>query len=135
MHDVCTEYEIKHIASAMRSNGLRAAGYRYIMLDDCWAATLRTASGQVCEDVLKTIDFVLKTMNIVLKTMEFSSLLTDRDSRAATVHWPCSRRGCMKTETSCWGCTLQPGTRPAPLVAAASRASQTRAGCLAVATA
>jgi alpha-galactosidase len=49
-HDVCTESEIKQIAGAMRSNGLRVAGYRYIMLDDCWAATLRTDGGELAAD-------------------------------------------------------------------------------------
>ena len=31
-HDVCTEAEIKSIATEMQSNGMRAAGYEYIML-------------------------------------------------------------------------------------------------------
>lgn len=32
-HDVCTESEIKAVASAMQANGMQRAGYRYIMLD------------------------------------------------------------------------------------------------------
>ena len=49
-HDVCTESEIKSIATEMQRNGMRAAGYEYIMLDDCWAATRRTPSGQLAAD-------------------------------------------------------------------------------------
>lgn len=50
VHDVCTESEIKSIATEMQSNGMLAAGYEYIMLDDCWAATQRTPSGQLAAD-------------------------------------------------------------------------------------
>ena len=46
-HDVCTESEVKAIATEMQSNGMRAAGYQYIMLDDCWAAVQRTPGGEL----------------------------------------------------------------------------------------
>ena len=45
LHDVCNELEIKQIATAMLSNGMRAAGYSYINLDDCWVGLERTAQG------------------------------------------------------------------------------------------
>lgn len=36
-HDVCDEDEVKSVALAMEANGMLAAGYKYIILDDCWA--------------------------------------------------------------------------------------------------
>ena len=33
--DKCHEDEIKEIATAMQSNGMQAAGYEYLNLDDC----------------------------------------------------------------------------------------------------
>jgi len=43
--DRCYEWEVKAVANAMLANGMHAAGYRYINLDDCWASHLRTADG------------------------------------------------------------------------------------------
>ena len=39
--DKCYEWEIKEMALAMLANGMRAAGYRYLNLDDCWAGETR----------------------------------------------------------------------------------------------
>ena len=49
-HDVCTEDEVKSVASAMLSSGLVAAGYNRIDLDDCWLADARDASGHIAAD-------------------------------------------------------------------------------------
>ena len=43
-HDACTESEIKAVARAMASNGLRDAGWTHINLDDCWTGPERNAS-------------------------------------------------------------------------------------------
>ena len=53
-HDVCTESEIKAVASAMQANGMQRAGYRYIMLDVRSLQTPRlplTCRGRVYPDV------------------------------------------------------------------------------------
>eukprot|EP00049_Salpingoeca_infusionum_P006579 m.108745 g.108745 ORF g.108745 m.108745 type:complete len:425 (+) comp13354_c0_seq2:163-1437(+) len=48
--DRCNEWEIKEIAEAMLTNGMYDAGYRYINLDDCWAAMDRDANGDIQPD-------------------------------------------------------------------------------------
>ena len=49
-HDVCNEAEVKSAATAMASNGMRDLGWQYVVLDDCWAATERNASGGLTWD-------------------------------------------------------------------------------------
>lgn len=51
--DVCSEQEVKSVADAIVANGLDKLGYRWILLDDCWAATNRTASGQIQADATR----------------------------------------------------------------------------------
>lgn len=48
--DLCFEEEIHEIADAMVSSGLVAAGYKLLELDDCWAATNRSADGNLQPD-------------------------------------------------------------------------------------
>lgn len=36
-NDFCNETEIRSIALAMSTNGMKELGYNYINLDDCWA--------------------------------------------------------------------------------------------------
>ena len=43
-HDFCNEAEVKAAASALVDSGLRDAGWRYVNLDDCWAASTRNAT-------------------------------------------------------------------------------------------
>ena len=50
LHDVCNEYEVKSIAAAMNSTGMRSAGYTLILLDDCWGAVERAPDGQLAAD-------------------------------------------------------------------------------------
>ena len=40
-HDVCTEAMVKDVAQSMIDQGLHAAGYTRVNLDDCWEATTR----------------------------------------------------------------------------------------------
>jgi len=47
--DFCNEDEIKQIAEAMATNGMKDAGYEYINLDDCWAGP-RDADGNLTGD-------------------------------------------------------------------------------------
>ncbi len=44
-HCTVTEADIEGAAVAMVARGLRAAGYRYVNLDDCWSAPARDARG------------------------------------------------------------------------------------------
>ena len=37
-----SEAKIRAAADAMVSSGMRAAGYEYVVVDDCWQATTRT---------------------------------------------------------------------------------------------
>ena len=50
LHDVCNEAEVKQVATAMLDNGMRAAGWSYINLDDCWVDLERTAAGELTWD-------------------------------------------------------------------------------------
>jgi alpha-galactosidase len=52
-HDVCTEQEVKAVATAMQQNGMHAAGYNYVNLDDCWASKNRTAKGNLMWDLVR----------------------------------------------------------------------------------
>ena len=44
---------IRQTARAMVSSGMKAAGYRYVNLDDCWMARTRDASGSLVPDAAK----------------------------------------------------------------------------------
>ncbi len=50
LHDFCDEEMILSTARAMADNGLLAAGYSTIAIDDCWAATQRDAAGNLQAD-------------------------------------------------------------------------------------
>ena len=41
---------VRETAEAMIANGMRDAGYRYIVLDDTWAAKQRDANGDLVAD-------------------------------------------------------------------------------------
>jgi alpha-galactosidase len=47
---------VKQIANTMATNGMKAAGYEYVNLDDCWMATSRTSSGALIADPTKFPD-------------------------------------------------------------------------------
>lgn len=47
--DVCTESEVRSVADAIVSSGLRELGFRTVSLDDCWADR-RAADGTIVED-------------------------------------------------------------------------------------
>jgi len=50
------EAVIKQQAAAMASSGLKAAGYTYVNLDDCWMAANRDANGNLVPDPTKFPD-------------------------------------------------------------------------------
>jgi alpha-galactosidase len=47
------EQLVEQTADAMVSSGMRDAGYRYVNLDDCWAASTRNANGHLQADPTK----------------------------------------------------------------------------------
>ena len=47
---------IKQTADAMVTNGMLAAGYNQVNIDDCWAQTVRDASGNIVPDFTKFPD-------------------------------------------------------------------------------
>lgn len=49
-HDVCNVWMIKSVAQGMIDNGMQAAGYDHINLDDCWEAGERAADGSLQAD-------------------------------------------------------------------------------------
>jgi alpha-galactosidase len=51
-----SENEVLAQAHALINTGLAAAGYRTVMVDDCWMATQRTPSGQLTWDAAKFPD-------------------------------------------------------------------------------
>jgi alpha-galactosidase len=44
------EAKIRGVADAMVSSGMKAAGYQYVVVDDCWMATTRDSSGNLNGD-------------------------------------------------------------------------------------
>ena len=50
IRDFCDTVSVKAAADAYIETGLYAAGYRHLHLDDCWAATSRTAAGDIQPD-------------------------------------------------------------------------------------
>ena len=41
---------LQQIAQTMATNGMKDAGYQYVIVDDCWALTSRDANGNVVPD-------------------------------------------------------------------------------------
>lgn len=48
-----TEQIIRRQADALVSTGLRDAGYRYVVVDDCWAAPKRSSDGRLVADPVR----------------------------------------------------------------------------------
>lgn len=57
-HYGCSPSEaiIKQIASTMATNGMKAAGYEYVNIDDCWMSKSRDANGNLVADPAKFPD-------------------------------------------------------------------------------
>ncbi|MGA2015871.1 MAG: glycoside hydrolase family 27 protein [Opitutaceae bacterium] len=49
----CSESLVRETADAMAANGMRDAGYVYIVIDDCWAKKERDADGNLVADPVK----------------------------------------------------------------------------------
>ena len=48
-----SEELIRTTADAMQKEGFVAAGYNYIQIDDCWAASARDAAGAIVPDPVR----------------------------------------------------------------------------------
>src|ERR1700750_2211952 len=56
-----SEQLIKDTANAMHTNGMQAAGYRYVNIDDCWLEKTRSADGHLVPDPVKFPDGIKGT--------------------------------------------------------------------------
>jgi alpha-galactosidase len=56
-----SEALIKSTADAMHSNGMQAAGYQYVNIDDCWLTKSRDAGGNLVPDPVKFPDGISGT--------------------------------------------------------------------------
>ncbi|MGC0313850.1 glycoside hydrolase family 27 protein [Kitasatospora acidiphila] len=56
-----SEALIKSTADAMHSNGMQAAGYDYVNIDDCWMTSTRDANGNLVPDPAKFPDGIAGT--------------------------------------------------------------------------
>ena len=56
-----SESLIKSTALAMHNNGMQAAGYQYVNIDDCWMTHSRDCSGQLVPDPAKFPDGISGT--------------------------------------------------------------------------
>ena len=72
-HDVCTEAMVKDVAQSMLDQGMHAAGYRRVNLDDCWEATTRDpATGATRADPERFPSGTLKPLADWLHARNFS---------------------------------------------------------------
>ncbi|WP_405577595.1 glycoside hydrolase family 27 protein [Streptomyces sp. NBC_01190] len=60
-----SESLIKSTAQAMHSNGMQAAGYTYVNIDDCWMTHSRDSSGRLVPDPSKFPDGIKGTADYV----------------------------------------------------------------------
>lgn len=51
--DKCSDALVRETADAMAANGMRDAGYVYIVIDDCWALKERDKDGNIVPDPVK----------------------------------------------------------------------------------
>jgi alpha-galactosidase len=72
-HDVCTEEMVKDVAQSMLDQGLHAAGWTSVNLDDCWEATVRDpATGAMQADPHRFPSGTLKPLADWLHQRNFS---------------------------------------------------------------
>ncbi|HTI23784.1 MAG TPA: RICIN domain-containing protein [Kutzneria sp.] len=60
-----SESLIKSTALAMHNNGMQAAGYQYVNIDDCWMTSSRNSAGQLVPDPSKFPDGISGTATYV----------------------------------------------------------------------
>jgi alpha-galactosidase len=60
--DYCDEAEVKSVADSIVANGLDKLGYQWLLLDDCWASTNRSATGQIQADSTRFPSGTLKPL-------------------------------------------------------------------------
>src|SRR3954452_16585508 len=60
-----SESLIKDTALAMHTNGMQAAGYQYVNIDDCWLEKTRSAGGHLVPDPVKFPDGIKGTADYV----------------------------------------------------------------------
>src|SRR5437764_7068970 len=60
-----SEALIKATALAMHNDGMQAAGYQYVNIDDCWLQKSRNSAGQLVPDATKFPDGISGTASYV----------------------------------------------------------------------
>lgn len=61
--DYCDEKEVKSVADSIVKNGLDKLGYKWLLLDDCWASTTRSAaSNEIQADATRFPSGTLKPL-------------------------------------------------------------------------
>jgi len=74
-----SESLIKDTALAMHDNGMQAAGYQYVNIDDCWLLKSRSADGHLVPDPVKFPDGIKGTADYVgVRSEEHTSELQSR---------------------------------------------------------
>src|SRR5690349_410931 len=60
-----SEQLVEQTAQAMHNNGMQAAGYQYVNIDDCWMASSRDGSGNLVASSSKFPDGIAAVANYV----------------------------------------------------------------------
>jgi alpha-galactosidase len=68
--DVCSDENIRQVATAMIDNGMRAAGYNWIGIDDCWADDQRASDGTLQANPLR-FPHGIKALTTFLRSIGF----------------------------------------------------------------
>lgn len=100
LSDMCDEQEVRAVATSMVKNGLTQLGYTMVLLDDCWAATTRSASGEIQADTtrfpsgtLKPLADFLHSINMTLGAYTDVGPKTCRGGRLGS--WPLYQQDAM----------------------------------------
>jgi len=90
--DWCSESEVVKIAKKIKSNGMWDLGYQWLVLDDCWSATNRTADNQIQPDPSRFPNGMLNLTTTVHALGFKLGLYTDVGEKACrngrTGSWP-----------------------------------------------
>lgn len=90
--DKISEELIKEIAEAMDKSGLKAAGYQYVNIDDCWQSSSRDENGRLQADMInfpsgiKALSDYVNSLGLKLGIYSSNGTLTCEDYPATLGH-------------------------------------------------
>lgn len=128
-----SDARMRQLADAMADLGLAKAGYRYLCLDDCWAAPDRNADGRLMYDAAKFPEGLNALADYIHKRGLCFGVYSDAGSRTCSGHQPGSLGSEMQDAQSFaeWGFDLlkydycnNPGTEREDAVASYSAMGQ-----------